>query len=221
MLDAPAGGPVSREARHVLVALAERLADAFAPGRLDVDWPWPEDIVTYDNAVLPRALLEAGRRLDHPAWVVRGATTLRWLGRAQRAPAGHFRPIGNRGWWPRGGRPAQWDQQPIEALSMLEAALAAEAATGEPDLGDLAERAFAWFTGANDLGLPVADPAEGACRDGLGPGGLNPNQGAESTLAWLVAVERMRTRRSDAPATVMATIAGPAEGMPAGSRGPR
>ncbi len=79
---------------------------------------------------------------------------------------------------------------------MLEAALAAEAATGDVAFGRLAERAYAWFTGANDLGLPVADPAEGACHDGLGSGGLNPNQGAESTLAWLVAVERMRAHRS-------------------------
>ena len=143
--------------------------------------------------MLPRALIEAGRRLGRPAWVERGTKDLQWLARAQTAPEGHFRPIGNRGWWQRGGRPAQWDQQPIEALSTLEAALAAEAATGDVAFGRLAESAYAWFTGANDLGLPVANLAEGACHDGLGSGGLNPNQGAESTLAWLVAVERMRT----------------------------
>jgi hypothetical protein len=57
---------------------------------------------------------------------------------------------------------------------MLEAALAAEGATRDPEFGGLAERAYAWFTGANDLGLPVADPSEGACHDGLGASGLNP-----------------------------------------------
>ena len=229
MLDAPGVGATPSDARRVLVELGERLMGAFAGGRTDATWPWPEDTVTYDTAVLPRALLEAGRRLDRRGWVERGALVLRWLDRAQTAPAGHFRPIGNRGWWPRGGRPAQWDQQPIEALSMLEAALAAEAATGDAAFGDLAERAYAWFTGANDLGLPVADPTEGACHDGLGASGLNPNQGAESTLAWLVAVERMRARRSAAPSTASieaattasAETAARATGTPVGSRAAR
>jgi glycosyltransferase involved in cell wall biosynthesis len=217
VLEARGAMPVAAEARRVVGELGERLMGAFSPGRSDVSWPWPEDTVTYDNAVLPRALLEAGQLLGRRPWVERGATVLRWLDRAQTAPAGHFRPVGNRGWWPRGGRPAQWDQQPIEALSMLEAALAAEVATGDVAFGDLAERAYAWFTGANDLGLPVADPAEGACHDGLGSGGLNPNQGAESTLAWLVGVERMRARRAVAR-TGPAVVAARALGTPVGSR---
>ncbi len=216
----------------VLLELSERLAAVFTAASTDGGWPWPEAAVTYDNAVLPRALLEAGRVLERPDWLARAVAILRWLDRGQRAPEGHFRPVGNRGWWPRGGRPAQWDQQPIEALSMLEAALAAASATGDPVFGDLAERAYGWFTGANDLGLPVADPVEGACHDGLGRSGLNPNQGAESTLAWLVAVERMRVRRASAdtasmrPAVGAATAARPASGVPvlgtpAGARAPR
>ena len=221
MLDIAPGGPAPVRAHGVLTELGDRLADAFGGPGVDATWPWPEEVVTYDNGVLPRALIEAGRCLDRRSWVELGAGVLRWLDGAQQAPAGHFRPIGNRGWWPRGGRSAQWDQQPIEALSMLEAALAAEAATGDAEFGLLAERAYGWFTGANDLGLPVADPAQGACHDGLGRSGLNPNQGAESTLAWLVAVERMRARRTPRPAIVAATAATPARGMPAGSRAPR
>ncbi|MET1231647.1 MAG: glycosyl transferase family 1, partial [Candidatus Limnocylindrales bacterium] len=192
------------------LAVAERPDD-------EGTWPWLDDLGTYDNAVLPRALIVAGRRLERPAWVERGTEVLRWLARAQTAPAGHFRPIGNRGWWARGGRPAQWDQQPIEALSMLEAALAAEVATGDGTFGRLAERAYAWFTGANDLGLPVADADQGACHDGLGSGGLNPNQGAESTLAWLVAVERMRDRRLTLATADPVASGEPERGMPAGS----
>lgn len=218
MLDTPHGASIHAPCRYALLELGERLAGAFEATRGAPDWLWPEDVVTYDNGVLPRALLEAGRRLDRRPWVELGATVLGWLERAQRAPAGHFRPIGNRGWWPRDRQAAQWDQQPIEALSMLEAALAAEAATGDPEFGRLAERAFGWFTGANDLGLPVADPAEGACHDGLGPSGLNPNQGAESTLAWLVAVERMRGRSATEATTLSKVAAAPVLGTPAGSR---
>ncbi|HVQ21943.1 MAG TPA: glycosyltransferase, partial [Candidatus Saccharimonadia bacterium] len=171
MLDTPSAASVAGPCRHALIELGERLAGAFADAR-GADWPWPEDVVTYDNGVLPRALLEAGRRLERRPWVDLGVSVLRWLDRAQRAPAGRFRPIGNRGWWPRGDHPAGWDQQPIEALSTLEAALAAETATGDPEFGDLAERAYGWFTGANDLDIPVADPSEGACHDGLGRSGL-------------------------------------------------
>jgi hypothetical protein len=218
MLDAPHAASISAPCRRALIELGDRLAGAFAAARGATDWPWPEDVVTYDNGVLPRALLEAGRRLDRRPWIELGATVLRWLDQAQRAPAGHFRPIGNRGWWPRGSQPAQWDQQPIEALSMLEAALAAEGATRDPEFGGLAERAYAWFTGANDLGLPVADPSEGACHDGLGASGLNPNQGAESTLAWLVAVERMRGRSAAVARTLSTAAVAPVLGTPAGSR---
>jgi hypothetical protein len=185
--------------RRTLAELGGRLADAFGEAAAtDPIWPWPAPIVTYDNGAPPQALIVAGRRLGRRDWVRRGADILRWLAAAQRNPQGHLRPIGNRGWWPRDKRPAWFDQQPIEALSILEAALAAEEATGGRDFGELAEAAYGWFLGANDLGLPVADPDDGACHDGLGPDGLNANRGAESTLAWLLAVERMRGRHAAA-----------------------
>ena len=185
--------------RRALAELGGRLADAFEGASLaDPAWPWPAPIVTYDNGAPPQSLIVAGRRLGRRDWVRRGAAILSWLADAQRTPQGHLRPIGNRGWWPRGERPAPFDQQPIEALSMCEAALAAEEATGGRDFGALAEAAYGWFLGANDLGLPLADPADGACHDGLGPDGLNANRGAESTLAWLLAVERMRGRHGAA-----------------------
>ena len=90
-----------------------------------------------------------------------------------------FRPIGNRGWWPRGSARASFDQQPIEAGSVVLAAEAAFAVRAAPADIEAADRAYAWFLGANNLGLSVADPANGGCHDGLGPWGLNPNQGAE------------------------------------------
>jgi hypothetical protein len=124
-----------------------------------------------------------------------GLRALDWLIASQTAPAGHLSPVGN-GWWPRGGVRSRFDQQPIEAASLLLAARAAFEATGRARYRDAAEQAYGWFLGANDRGVPVAAPDRGACFDGLTPGGVNANQGAESTLAWLMALEHVRHSRA-------------------------
>jgi hypothetical protein len=182
----------------VFETLAARLAGAFASARSESRgaWPWPEPNVLYDNGVLPEALIVAGRALGEPEYVQLGLESLRWLVAAQTAPDGHLTPVGNRGWWPRGGRPARFDQQPIEATSLLEGARAAYNATTDPRWAETMERAYGWFLGVNDLGLALADPERGACRDGLNQDGVNENQGAESTLVWLLAVERIRELRA-------------------------
>jgi hypothetical protein len=159
-------------------------------------WPWPEPVVTYDNGALPQALIAAGQALGRTEWVTLGIDRLEWLLTAQTSPTGHLSPIGNRGWWPRDDSPARLDQQPIEAISLLEAARAALLASGDERYGVEMERAYAWFLGSNDLGLRLAEPLIGACHDGLGPDGVNPNCGAESTLAWLLAAERIRELRA-------------------------
>ena len=77
--------------------------------------------------------------------------------------------------------------------------LAAEAAlreTGRVGYRSVIESAYGWFLGANDVGVPVADPATGSCHDGLTPRGVNLNQGAESTLMWLTALEHVRSTRA-------------------------
>ena len=194
--DAWLSAVVDPATERILATLAGRLAatTASAPERLG--WPWPEPVVTYDNGALSQALIAAGLRLERDDWVRLGVDRLAWLADAQTAPAGHLRPIGNAGWWPRGGRPARFDQQPLEAASLAEAARLALAATGDPRWATLMERAYAWFLGANDLGLPLADPDDGSSCDGLLASGVNPNRGAESTLAWLLLAERIRELRT-------------------------
>ncbi|HYK96357.1 MAG TPA: hypothetical protein VE011_10915 [Candidatus Dormibacteraeota bacterium] len=158
------------------------------------DWPWPEPVLTYENGLLPRALIVAGRHSGNRAMVERGLLALQWLLRVQTASAGYLSPIGNE-WWPRGGVRSGFDQQPIEATALLLAAEAAFAATGAPEYSAAMELAYGWFLGANDLGLWVADPIRGSGSDGLTPRGLNTNEGAESTLMWLTAAEHMRAMR--------------------------
>jgi hypothetical protein len=150
--------------------------------------------VTYENAILPRALIVAGRQLDAEPLVATGLRSLDWLIEAQTGPEGHLSPVGN-GWWQRGGVKSAFDQQPIEATALLLAASAANAVTGDARYGEAMERSYAWFLGANDLGLSLADPARGACFDGLSAAGVNRNEGAESTLMWLIAAEHIRAQR--------------------------
>ena len=186
----------NRVAAASLPELARTLWQATppAPGS-GPDWPWPEAILTYENGIVPRALLRAGDRLGDRWMVDRGLRLLDWLVAVQTGPEGHFSPIGNRGWWPHGGPRARYDQQPIEATALLLAAEAAFEITGGPSHRATMEWAYGWFLGRNDARRRVAVPATGGCHDGLTPAGVNANQGAESTLMWLTALERIRAVR--------------------------
>jgi glycosyltransferase involved in cell wall biosynthesis len=155
-------------------------------------WPWIEDIVTYDNAKIPHALIMTGRWTNQPEMLEIGLKMLRWLAKKQTAPAGHFRPIGSNGFWKRGGKSAQFDQQPLEAHAMVCACLEAYDASGDEDWLVQAGRAFEWFDGGNDLGLALYDAQSGGCRDGLHIDRVNQNQGAESTLAFLLSLAEMQ-----------------------------
>jgi glycosyltransferase involved in cell wall biosynthesis len=156
------------------------------------DWLWFEEVVTYDNARLPQALILTGRWAQEPELLETGLKTLRWLFENQSAPEGHFRPIGSNGFWKRGEQPAIFEQQPIEAHAMICASLEAHEATGDRYWLAQANKAFEWFHGGNDLGLALYDAQSGGCRDGLHIDRVNQNQGAESTLAFLLSLAEMR-----------------------------
>ncbi|MBN1311380.1 MAG: glycosyltransferase family 4 protein [Anaerolineae bacterium] len=181
----------ARDAHHTGEVLAERLMDLYrvcsAP-----DWLWFEDSLTYDNAKLPHALLMTGPWLERNDMVETGLKSLEWLISIQRAEQGYFVPIGSNGFYPRGGERARFDQQPIEAHSTISACAKAYRETGEERWVRYARWAFDWFLGYNDLGLPVGDPTTGGCRDGLHSSRINQNQGAESTLAFLLSLLELR-----------------------------
>jgi hypothetical protein len=179
---------------HTYRMLAERLRSTF-DGPHAPDWPWPETRLTYENALPVRALITAGRWLDSPSLLDAGLETLDWLIASQTALEGHLSTIGN-GWWARDGEKSHFDQQPIEATALLLAAESAHDTTGDERYRTAVERAYAWFLGGNDLGVPVALPERGASFDGLTPRGVNANQGAESTLMWQIASEHVRAFRA-------------------------
>jgi hypothetical protein len=121
-----------------------------------------------------------------------GLESLNWLAALQRAPEGHFVPIGSNGFYESGKERARFDQQPVEAQTMVSACIEAFRITGERRWNKEARRAFEWFLGRNDLKLSLYDPTTGGCRDGLHPDRPNENQGAESTLAFLQSLLELR-----------------------------
>ena len=156
------------------------------------DWPWFEDVLAYDNAQLAHALIVSGHAANSPKARDVGLESLRWLAGVQKSPSGHFRPIGSNGFYRRGQERAQFDQQPLEAHAMVSACLAAYRVTGKAAWLREAHTAFDWFLGRNDLGLEMYDATTGGCRDGLHPDRVNQNQGAESTLAFLLSLAELK-----------------------------
>jgi glycosyltransferase involved in cell wall biosynthesis len=171
--------------------LTRRLMDLFErnarPG-----WCWFEEVLSYDNSKLAHSLILSGQAAGRPAVLERGLHALRWLSELQISEKGHFRPIGSNGFYRFGGRRADFDQQPIEAQSMISACLEAYRTTSDSWWYEQAQRAFDWFIGWNDLGLDLYSPESGGCRDGLHVDRVNGNQGAESTLAFLLSLAEMR-----------------------------
>ena len=182
-----------RRVSQVREALAGRLLALYHSHRAD-EWRWYEDGLAYCNAVLPHALLMCGQWIPNHAMTEAGLESLNWLADLQRADAqgGHLVPIGSNGFYRRGGERARFDQQPVEAQAMVSACLEAYRITGDKRWRKEARRAFEWFLGRNDLGLPIYDPTTGGCQDGLHPDRANENQGAESTLAFLQALLELR-----------------------------
>jgi glycosyltransferase involved in cell wall biosynthesis len=173
-------------------ALANRLMNSYRSNRSD-DWKWFESGLAYSNARLPQALMRAGVRAGNDEMISAGLESLDWLVAIQRCEVkGHFVPIGSQGFYSKTTGKARFDQQPVEACANVSACLQAYRATGKGRWRKEAWTAFNWFLGDNDLQIALYDPATGGCRDGLHPDRANENQGAESTLSFLMALLEMR-----------------------------
>jgi glycosyltransferase involved in cell wall biosynthesis len=175
-----------RLAAQVRDTLTGRLVDLFE-ATATPDWPWFEEILSYDCARLSQALIAS----DNTRARAVGLHTLDWLVTIQTAPQQHFRAIGCHGFYRKGQARAHFDQQPIEAGATVSACLEAYRVTDNPTWLSQARSAFEWFLGRNDLGQDLYDPATGGCCDGLQEDRINRNQGAESTLAFLLSLAEM------------------------------
>jgi glycosyltransferase involved in cell wall biosynthesis len=184
--------PGDRAALTAAETLANRLLNSYRANRSD-DWKWFESGLAYSNARLPQAVIRAGMRAANEEMVAAGLEALDWLVTIQRCEVkGHFVPIGSHGFYSKTTEKARFDQQPVEACAVVSACLQAYRATGKGLWRKEAWSAFNWFLGDNDLQIALYDPSTGGCRDGLHPDRANENQGAESTLSFLMALLEMR-----------------------------
>lgn len=175
-----------RLAKTIQRQLLDKLMFRYTETATD-EWPWFENVLSYDNAVLAHVLIRSGE--SHLVEI--GLNSLRWLVNLQTSERGHFQPIGSNGFYTKGQTRAYFDQQPLEAQSTVSACLAAFELTGDEQWHRTAIRVFKWFSGLNDLGLPLYDQQTGGCRDGLHIDRVNQNQGAESTLSYLLSLAEL------------------------------
>jgi glycosyltransferase involved in cell wall biosynthesis len=211
-------GDTSVEAIRTL--LAQRLLELYRVTS-EPDWPWFENLLSYSNARLSQALIVSGSGLEHDEMTATGLRSLEWLAQVQTTGAGTFAAIGSNGFYRRGQPRAEFDQQPVEACATVSACLDAFRVSGDVRWLQRARKALGWFFGQNQLQQPLYDPRTGGCRDGLHVDRVNENQGAESTLSFLLALQEMRLaeRTAHARAVVAPLLAVPSHRPSAPSRG--
>jgi glycosyltransferase involved in cell wall biosynthesis len=180
-----------RLANQTRDTLTQRLMEGFQQTVTD-NWPWCEEAVTYDNPRLAQALLVSGADSGQQEIIDTGLKALQWLVELQTSEKGYFRPVGCCGFYRRGEARADFDQQPIEACAMVSACLQAYRTTSDNYWYEQASRAFDWFLGWNDIGLELYSPNSGGCCDALHVDRVNQNQGAESTVSFLLSLAEMK-----------------------------
>jgi glycosyltransferase involved in cell wall biosynthesis len=187
--------PGDRVIQEVRNTLANRLLDIYERTHSST-WRWFEKSLSYSNARLPQALILAGWRSGNQRMIEAGMDSLKWLVAEQhRDDKNIFVPIGSNGFFIEGNEKARFDQQPVEACATVSVCLEVFRLTEEARWLEEAQRTFGWFLGKNDLRVPLYDVTTGGCKDGLHPDRTNENQGAESTLSFLMALIEMRATK--------------------------
>ena len=182
------GDVVADRLRRVLADRLLALLRANTAG----SWVWFENVLAYDNARLPQALIETGLATGTQSYINAGLGSLRWLMERQTTASDQFRPVGSDSFGKMHQKPALFDQQPVDATAAIAACLAASRVDDSPEWPAGARRAFDWFLGANDLNVSLVDPKTGGCLDGLHADRANQNMGAESALSYLLALVDIR-----------------------------
>lgn len=176
-------------ARRTLRETCMRIVDHY-DNCADGDWNWFEEILVYDNAIVPCALFQGYGEIKEKVFLSTALSSLAFLDKVCFS-SGNLRIVGNDGWYPKGGEMAAFDQQPVDATDFVLAYREAYRCTGEDKFLARMKRAFNWFLGRNDIGMPLYDFETAGCADGLTSSNISFNQGAESTVSFLMALLAM------------------------------
>jgi len=187
----------AREVRRICRNFAERLLAEYEKNS-DDGWKWFEPIASYNNGRLPQALLLAGEFFKNKTYIAKGLESLEWLYDVQYdEDSKHLSLIGNNGWLVKGKQKAKYDQQPVEIPALIDACYMAYRITKKKEWITRISIAFSWFLGNNDRQQTMYDYTTGGCFDGLTSSVMNQNQGAESTISWLLSLHRMTRIKQD------------------------
>lgn len=175
----------SAETLQVIDHLARKLMKSFIDTSSE-NWLWFENYLTYANSLMPEAMLYAYDVTNKEAYKKIGVTTLDFL-ISYQFKEDYFQFVSNRGWFHKGEKPGKYGEQPIEASYLIQTLDAFFSILGDKKYYYLMEKAFTWFLGNNHLRQTVYDAQSGGCQDGLEKENVNLNQGAESTICYLMA----------------------------------
>lgn len=187
----------AREIKRICKKFLDRIMEHYHDTTND-EWKWYENLLTYDNARIPQAMLMGGLYFNNNDFLKTGFESLNWLfDLLIDRESNSLSLIGNEGWYRRGSEKAKFDQQPVEIPALIDACYQAYLLTSDKEWINRTGVAFSWFLGNNDRQEPIYDFITGGCFDGLTSNMTNQNQGAESTLSWLLALHRMYRIRQE------------------------
>ncbi|MGE5581972.1 MAG: glycosyltransferase [Bacillota bacterium] len=177
------------DAKRLVFKIARTLCEQYEKYK-DERWKWFEHIVAYSNHVLPWSLLAAYRITGEARFLAVAEESLEFLSKLTFKD-GYFKPVGCHGWLVKGGTPAEFDEQPIEACEAVLTYLEAFETTGEKSYLQMAQKCHAWYNGDNSKGINLVDRKSGGCFDGLTERGPNLNMGAESLISYVMSFLRL------------------------------
>lgn len=177
--------PADEKMEIILYELTYRLINLYNKESSE-EWNWFENILTYDNAILPLAIFHSAEFYNDFMMLKVARESTVFLENIT-LNSGYLKPVGSKGWYEKGEKCADFAQQSVDAMGMVLLFFKAYQVTKEKKYLDKMFTSFMWYMGKNELSLPVYDYETGGCNDGLEDYGLNRNQGAESTLSYLIA----------------------------------
>lgn len=176
--------PEDGTTKEIMCEMTNKIINFYNIEKSD-DWNWFENIITYDNAIIPLSVFHATEFFKDETILKVAIESTAFL-ESVTMKSGYLKPIGSNGWFRKGEVCADFAQQSVDVMGMVLLFFKAYEVTKEKKYLDKMFISDMWYLGKNDLNLPVYDFETGGCNDGLEEYGLNNNQGAESTLSYLI-----------------------------------